>query len=202
MHACTHTTTTCITGDGSVEWEEKKMTDQYAEEKRWVFSFDLREWRWMPYRDRKRVPDHRSDESKGSLPRVLLPILGTLNIWVSKGESGKESRDEATAYSLTYTYTQNTQHVWQTRRHTTCLTDQESHNMSDRPEYTQHVWQTRRHTTCLTDQVIILWIYTQNTHVWQTRRHTTCLTDQETHMSDRPGDSTVYIHIEHTWLTD
>ena len=26
--------------------------DQYAEEKRWDFSFDLREWRWMPERER------------------------------------------------------------------------------------------------------------------------------------------------------
>ena len=36
--------------------KRKKIPDQYAEEKRWVFSFDLREWRWMPDRERKRVP--------------------------------------------------------------------------------------------------------------------------------------------------
>ena len=46
------------------------MTAQYAEEKRWVFSFDLKEeWRWMPDRERKRVPDQRSDVLKGSLPQ-------------------------------------------------------------------------------------------------------------------------------------
>ena len=33
----THTTNTCITDDGLV-----KTTDQYAEEKRWVFSSDLK----------------------------------------------------------------------------------------------------------------------------------------------------------------
>ena len=66
-HVCTytHTTGTCITGDGLVEWEEKKW-----EEKRWVVSFDLREWRQMPDRERKRVPDHRSSviHIRGSHP--------------------------------------------------------------------------------------------------------------------------------------
>ena len=42
----THTTNICMyglgMGDGLVE-RKKKITDQYAEEKRWVFSFDLRE---------------------------------------------------------------------------------------------------------------------------------------------------------------
>ena len=37
-HTHTHITNTCITGDGLV-----KTTDQYAEEKRWVLSFDLKE---------------------------------------------------------------------------------------------------------------------------------------------------------------
>ena len=35
-HARTHTTNTCITGT-------LRRGEQYAEEKRWVFSFDLRE---------------------------------------------------------------------------------------------------------------------------------------------------------------
>ena len=34
-------------------YNEKKMTDQHAEEKRWVFSFDLSEWRRMPDWKRK-----------------------------------------------------------------------------------------------------------------------------------------------------
>ena len=34
-----------------------KTTDRYAEEKRWVFSFDLRELRRMPDRERKGVPE-------------------------------------------------------------------------------------------------------------------------------------------------
>ena len=44
-HMCTYTTNTCI----SDYWwwvgrmRRKKTTDQYAEEKRWVFSFDLRD---------------------------------------------------------------------------------------------------------------------------------------------------------------
>ena len=46
----------------------------------------------------------------------------------------------------------------------TCLTDQETHNMSDRPRDTQHVSQTTRHTTCLTDQETALCIYTHTDH--------------------------------------
>ena len=49
-------------------WWIGKMTDQYSEEKRWVFSFDLRGWRWMPDREMKGVPEHRSKALKGSLP--------------------------------------------------------------------------------------------------------------------------------------
>ena len=47
------------------------MTDQYAEEKRWVFSFDLKEESEdkMPDRDRKGVPEYRSNVLKGSLPQ-------------------------------------------------------------------------------------------------------------------------------------
>jgi len=40
----THTANTYITDDGLAEWDRrKKMTEQYAEQKRWVFSFDLKE---------------------------------------------------------------------------------------------------------------------------------------------------------------
>ena len=42
-HIHTRTTNTCITGDGLVEWEG--TADQHAEEKRWVFSSDLKEKR-------------------------------------------------------------------------------------------------------------------------------------------------------------
>ena len=50
-------------------YNEKKMIDQYAEEKRWVFSFDLSEWRRMPDWKRKWVPDHRSNVLKELLPQ-------------------------------------------------------------------------------------------------------------------------------------
>ena len=49
----------------------KKTTNHYAKEKSWVFSFDLREEseeKCPKERERKRVPDPRSDELKGSLP--------------------------------------------------------------------------------------------------------------------------------------
>ena len=59
-------------------YNEKKTTEQYAEENRWVFTFDFKkekekkrrkkesedEW---PNRERKRVPDHRSGAVKGSI---------------------------------------------------------------------------------------------------------------------------------------
>ena len=38
-----HTTNACITNDGLVEKEKKEMTNQYVDEKRLVFSSDLRE---------------------------------------------------------------------------------------------------------------------------------------------------------------
>ena len=43
MHTdmCMHTHYKCITNGGLVEKEE--MTNRYAQEKRWVFSFDLKE---------------------------------------------------------------------------------------------------------------------------------------------------------------
>ena len=47
----------------------KKTTDQHAEEKRWVSSFDLKkesEDKCLTEREGKRVPDHRSDVLKGS----------------------------------------------------------------------------------------------------------------------------------------
>ena len=57
---------------------KKKITDQYAEEKKWVFSFDLRECRQMPDRDRKRVPDHRSNVLRGSKVVFLRVHVGFL----------------------------------------------------------------------------------------------------------------------------
>ena len=52
-HRCTCTCTRAHTHYKHMHywWWVGKMTDQYAEEKRWVFSFDLREWRRMPYRE-------------------------------------------------------------------------------------------------------------------------------------------------------
>ena len=52
-------------------YNEKKMTDQYSDEKRCVFSFDLKEEsenECLTVR-RKRVPDHRSYVLKGFLPQ-------------------------------------------------------------------------------------------------------------------------------------
>ena len=62
----------------------KKMTDQYAEEKRWVFSFDWKE----AIEDNCLTLTRRGREFqitgpmywKDLSPRVLLPILGTRNI--------------------------------------------------------------------------------------------------------------------------
>ena len=69
-HICTHTKNTWKTGDRLVErMTTEKMTNQHAEEKRWVFSFDLREWWRMPDWERKRVPDYRSEVLKGFLPQ-------------------------------------------------------------------------------------------------------------------------------------
>ena len=50
----------------------------------------------MPDRERKRVPDHRSDVLKNLSPRVLLPVLGTRKIRVSEAseESVRQSRDK------------------------------------------------------------------------------------------------------------
>ena len=53
----------------------------------------------MPDRERKGVPEHRSNVLKGSsFPRVLLPMLGTRKMRVSalSEDSEKESRDEVT----------------------------------------------------------------------------------------------------------
>ena len=42
-HAGTHTTNTCLTGDWLAEKTKKETISQYAEEKRWVFSFNIKE---------------------------------------------------------------------------------------------------------------------------------------------------------------
>ena len=47
----------------------------------------------MPDRERKRVPDHRSNALKGDLsPWVHLPTLGTRNIRVSEDERREKER--------------------------------------------------------------------------------------------------------------
>ena len=57
-------------------YTEKKTTDQHAVEKRWVFSFDLKEESEDErLTERKRVPDDRSDVLKGSLsPGSFCPL--------------------------------------------------------------------------------------------------------------------------------
>ena len=47
--------------------ETKTTTDQYAEEKRWVFNFVLKEE--SEDEERKGVPEHTSNALKGSLPQ-------------------------------------------------------------------------------------------------------------------------------------
>ena len=93
-HAHTHTHTLSLSLSLQIHallvmgwYNEKKMTDQYSEEKRWVFSFDLREW--------KRMPDNEKKESSRSqvlcIERIsptgsVLPILGTQKIRISEAE--------------------------------------------------------------------------------------------------------------------
>ena len=67
------------------------------QEKRWVFSFDLKECRRMPDRERKRVPpDHRPDVLKGSLPKGPSTHPRNTEDPRLSEESEKVSRDEAT----------------------------------------------------------------------------------------------------------
>ena len=69
MHVFHYRTHACMHFWGRVgRIEKKETTNQYAEQKRWVISFDLREAREIPVRERKRVPDDRSYVSKGSPP--------------------------------------------------------------------------------------------------------------------------------------
>ena len=74
-HACTHTRThartanTCITGDGFVQWEENDILVCRREEMSFQFWLKRRQWRRMPDRESKRIPDHRFDVLKGSLPQ-------------------------------------------------------------------------------------------------------------------------------------
>ena len=63
----THTTNTCVTGDGSVRLGRKR---QISMQKRWFFSFDLKEESEDEcLTDREDSSDHRSDVLKGALPR-------------------------------------------------------------------------------------------------------------------------------------
>ena len=59
----------------------------------------------MPDRDRKRVPDQRSDVLKGSFPGVLLPILRTrIAEYPRLSEENEESRDKSTQRSIEELY--------------------------------------------------------------------------------------------------
>ena len=67
---------------------KKVTTDQYAEEKRWVFTFDIKE----ESEDECQTDGGREFQitgpmySKALSPKVLLPILGTRNTRVSEAE--------------------------------------------------------------------------------------------------------------------
>ena len=78
-----------------------KTTDQYAEETRRVFGFDLkeseeecltetgREFQITGTDHRKRVPDHRSDVLKGSLsPRATVEAMTSLEKKLTPGVQG------------------------------------------------------------------------------------------------------------------
>ena len=52
----------------------KKMSDQHAEEKRWVFSFDFKEQSEDECLTEKKSSDHRSDVLKGFLPQGPAPV--------------------------------------------------------------------------------------------------------------------------------
>ena len=56
----------------------------------------------MPKRERKGVPEHRSNVLKESLSKVLLPILGIRKMRIPAlcYKSEKESRDEVTQRSM------------------------------------------------------------------------------------------------------
>ena len=73
-HTHTHYKNAIITGDGLIgRMRRKKTTNQYAEEKRWVLSFDLKEESEEDcLTEGGRVPGHRSDVFKGSLGRIVI----------------------------------------------------------------------------------------------------------------------------------
>ena len=64
-----HSHNTWTTGDGLVEWEERKQQISMQNRRCGFSVFDLREWWRMPNRERKRVPNHSSDVFKGYLPQ-------------------------------------------------------------------------------------------------------------------------------------
>ena len=94
IHTHTHTTNTCITGDGLVKW-------RYAEEKRWLFSFDLKE----ESEDECLTERGSEFQSTGPMywkdlsPRVLLPILGTRKMRVSAAEWRQQDCGWLVAYA-------------------------------------------------------------------------------------------------------
>ena len=79
-------------------YNEKKMTDQYAVEKRWVSSFDLKEesedkYQTETVRAQKRVQDHRHNVLNGSLPQGPHPRNTERSKYLRLSE---ESVDETT----------------------------------------------------------------------------------------------------------
>ena len=79
-----------ITGDGLVEWEERKrQRSNYAEEKRWVSSFDLKEENkdeWLTERGREFQITGPVYWKNLSL-MILLPILRSSAVSMGKPEN-------------------------------------------------------------------------------------------------------------------
>ena len=103
------TTITCITGDWLVEWEERKRQSSMQNRKdRSVCRRDLED----ESEDECLTETGREFQITGPMywkdlsPRVLLPVQGTRNIWVSETEQRdkKESRNEATQRGMEVVY--------------------------------------------------------------------------------------------------
>ena len=92
--------------------KRKKTADQYAEEKRWVFSSDLRDWRQSSDRERKRVPGHRSNVLKGSAPQGPPAHPGNTE-YLRLSKESKESRDEATQRGVEELYQRQCGSRWE-----------------------------------------------------------------------------------------
>ena len=90
--------------------EKKETTNQYADEKKWNVSFDLKaesEEEWLTGR-KKRVPDHifgpkkKTKKKKPLSPRVLLLSRGTPKIRVSETERREQAVEERWSNSVRY----------------------------------------------------------------------------------------------------